>query len=714
MVTACPACSSVSLPQARAVDQPTHVLHLPDIHCGACIATVERALMALPVVRQARVNLTLRRVMVVAPGADDATLIEALARAGHRAQRLDAGRLGPRDVTARDLLTRIGVSGFAMMNVMLLSVAVWSGAAGATAQVFHLISAAIAIPAVAYAAQPFFASAMGALRHGRMNMDVPISLAIVLASAASLANAFGFSDRANWFDAALALTFFLLIGRYLDRAGRAAARSAAAELAALESPQAVLIEDGVDRIVDARTLRPGALIRVRPGDRLPADGTIVTGRTDLDRSALTGESVPQAAGPGDAVTAGETCLTGALTVRVDRAGRDTALARMADLVATAEAQRTRHTGIADRAARIYAPLVHVLAAATFVGWVMLSGDGWRALDIAISVLVITCPCALGLAVPAVSTVATARLFRAGILVKSATALERLSQIDTVAFDKTGTLTTGLVTLGGNPDADTLSVAAGLARASRHPVSRAIVAAAEARGIAPAAVIDTTEHPGCGVQGTLDGRQVRLGRAGWIEGAEGTDAAVWLSVAGRPPVPLSTSEALRDDALPTIQALRRQGYHLALLSGDAPEPVARMARETGIDTALARLTPAEKVDWVRDSTARGAHVLMVGDGLNDTGCLASAHAGISPGSALDAARSASDVVLIGGGLMGVPRALSTARAAMGRMRQNIGLAVLYNIVSVPLAMSGHASPLIAALAMSLSSLTVTLNALRRFR
>ena len=190
--------------------------------------------------------------------------------------------------------------------------------------------------------------------------------------------------------------------------------------------------------------------------------------------------------------------------------------------------------------------------------------------------------------------------------------------------------------------------------------------------------------------------------------------MWLSVAGRPPVPLSTSEALRDDALPTIQALRRQGYHLALLSGDAPQPVARMARETGIDTALARLTPAEKVDWVRDSTARGAHVLMVGDGLNDTGCLASAHAGISPGSALDAARSASDVVLIGGGLMGVPRALSTARAAMGRMRQNIGLAVLYNIVSVPLAMSGHASPLIAALAMSLSSLTVTLNALRRFR
>jgi Cu2+-exporting ATPase len=703
------------MPETRAVDQPTHILHLPDIHCGGCISTVERALMALPVVQQARVNLTLKRVFINAPGAEDATLIEALARAGHRADRLDASRLGPRDVTARDLLTRIGVAGFAMMNVMLLSVAVWSGAAGATAQVFHLVSAAIAIPAVGFSAQPFFVSALGALRRGRMNMDVPISLAIVLASAASLANAFGFSHRANWFDAALALTFFLLIGRYLDRAGRAAARSAAAELAALESPQAVLIEGATDRVVDAKTLQPGALIRIHPGDRLPADGTIITGRTDLDRSALTGESVPQAAGPGDEVTAGETCLTGALTVRVDRAGRDTALARMAELVATAETQRTRHTGIADRAARIYAPLVHVLGAATFIGWLMMTGDMWRSLDVAISVLVITCPCALGLAVPAVSTVATARLFRAGILVKSATALERLSQIDTVAFDKTGTLTTGQVTLGGDPDPETLAIAAGLAQTSRHPVSKAIVAAAQARGIVPAPVTDTTEHPGCGVTGMLDGKPVRLGRAGWIEGTFETDmAAVWLSTPCHAPVALTTSESLRDDAVPTVQALRDAGYHLALLSGDAPRPVARMAQMTGIDTALAQLTPAQKVDWVRDCTGMGNHVLMVGDGLNDTGCLASAHAGISPGSALDAARSASDVVLISGGLQGVPHALSTARSAMGRMRQNIGLAVLYNLVSIPVAISGHASPLVAALAMSLSSLTVTLNAVRRFR
>ncbi|RJE79196.1 cation-translocating P-type ATPase [Paracoccus sp. JM45] len=715
MVAACPACSSVQVTEPRAVDQPTHVLHLPDIHCGACISTVERALMALPAVQQARVNLTLKRAFIIAPGAEDATLIDALARAGHRADRLDAGRLGPRDVTARDLLTRIGVAGFAMMNVMLLSVAVWSGAAGATAQVFHLVSAAIAIPAVGFAAQPFFMSAFGALRHGRMNMDVPISLAIVLASAASLANAFGFSHRANWFDAALALTFFLLIGRYLDRAGRAAARSAAAELAALESPQAVLIEGSQDRIVAAETLQAGALIRIRPGDRLPADGTIITGRTDLDRSALTGESVPQPAGPGDEVTAGETCLTGALTVRVDRAGRDTALARMAQLVATAETQRTRHTGIADRAARIYAPLVHVLGAATFIGWLTVTGDIWRSLDVAISVLVITCPCALGLAVPAVSTVATARLFRAGILVKSATALERLSQIDTVAFDKTGTLTTGQVTLGGTPDPEALAIAAGLAQSSRHPVSKAIVATAQARGIVPALVTDTTEHPGCGITGMLDGKPVRLGRAGWIKGTCETDmSAVWLSTPCHAPVALTTSESLRDDAVPAVQALRDAGYHLALLSGDAPPPVARMAQMTGIDTALAQLTPAQKVDWVRDCTGMGNHVLMVGDGLNDTGCLASAHAGISPGTALDAARSASDVVLISGGLQGVPHALSTARSAMGRMRQNIGLAVLYNLVSIPVAISGHASPLVAALAMSLSSLTVTLNAVRRFR
>ncbi|TRD17365.1 heavy metal translocating P-type ATPase [Palleronia caenipelagi] len=712
MTAACPACAALPEAEAPEVSGTTHVLHLPDIHCAACISTVESALNAMPQVRSARVNLTLKRVFAEAPGVETDALIGALADAGYRAERLDPLRLSPRDETARALVAQIGVAGFAMMNVMLLSVAVWSGAAGATAQVFHLISAAIAIPAVAFSAQPFFRSALSVLRKGRLNMDVPISLAIILASAASVATAFGYGEEQGWFDAALALTFFLLVGRYLDHKGRAAARSAAAELAALEAPQAIRLTGTGEEIVAAESLSPGDRILVRPGDRLPADGVILEGRTDLDRSALTGETRPEPAGVGDSVTAGETSLTGTLTIRVDRAGRDTALARMAELVATAEMQRSRYSSIADQAARIYAPAVHLLGLIAFIGWFAATGDGWRALDVAISVLVITCPCALGLAVPAVSTVATARLFKAGILVKSRTALERLAEIDAVVFDKTGTLTTGAPRLIGTPEPADLAIAAGLAQGSAHPVSRAIAEAAEARGIEGAPVTGRIERPGDGVEGDLDGRRVRLGRAGWI-GAVG-DGAVWLDKGIGTPVAFETEETLPDSTVRATSALARAGYALGLLSGDRPEPVSRVAAATGIEEARSGLSPADKVAHVQTLEASGKHVLMVGDGLNDTGCLAVAHAAISPGSALEAARSASDVVLLSGGLEGVPEALKTARTSRARMRQNIAIAAIYNAVSIPLAMAGFATPLLAALAMSSSSLTVTANAMRRFR
>ncbi|QFU08807.1 putative copper-importing P-type ATPase A [Rhodobacteraceae bacterium THAF1] len=712
MTAACPACAALPPPSPVAPSEATHLLHLPDIHCGGCIASVERTLIVLPGVASARVNLTLKRVSVQAPGLDANRLIDALAQVGHRAERLDGARLGPADTTSRDLLTRIGVSGFALMNVMLLSVAVWSGATGVTAHVFHLISASIAIPAVAYAGHPFFRSALRALAKGYLNMDVPISLAIILASVASLASALGISDRAGWFDAALALTFFLLVGRYLDRRGRAAARSAAAELAALEAPQARRIDGALERIIAADALQPGDLIRLRPGDRLPADGTIVTGRTDLDRSILTGESRPEAVGPGDNVTAGETSLTGVLTVRVDRAGRDTSLARIAEIVATAESQRSRHTGIADRAARVYAPAVHLLGALTFLGWLLATGDGWQSLDIAISVLVITCPCALGLAVPAVSTVATARLFREGILVKSQTALERLSQIDCVALDKTGTLTTGTPVLDRDVPAGALSVAAGLAQGSSHPVSRAIVAAANERGITPADVRSVVERPGDGVEGRLDGHPVRLGRGVWV-GAS-TSGATWLAGIDERPVPMPTTEMLAADAVSLSAALQDEGKTVTLLSGDAPHVVARIAGRLGIVQAKGALSPSEKVDWVTRAGRDGKHVLMVGDGLNDTASLAAAHASIAPGTALDAARNAADVVLLSGGLKGVSTTLTMARLAVSRMRQNIALALAYNVIAVPLAIGGLATPLWAALAMSTSSLVVTLNAMRPAR
>lgn len=726
MSAACPACVALPEPTRGRTAAPDLVLHLPDIHCAACIGEVEEALNAVPGLGEARVNLTLKRAFVASGGVAPDLLIDALARAGHRAQVFDPSLLGGQDASARDLLLRIGVAGFAMMNVMLLSVAVWSGAAASTAQLFHLISALIALPAVTYSARPFFGSALGALSAGRLNMDVPISLAIVLAMAASLAGALLGHDRAGWFDAALALTFFLLVGRYLDHRGRSSARSAAAELAALEAPQAVRVTDGTEEVVRAADLCTGDLIRVRPGDRLPVDGVILEGETDLDRAALTGESQPQAVGAGDPVQAGEVTLTGPLLVRTLRAGSDTSLRRLADLVAAAETQKSRYAGLADRAARIYAPVVHILGAAAFIGWFGMTGDGWRSLDVAISVLVITCPCALGLAIPAVSTVTTARLFRRGLLVKSRTALERLAEVDMVVFDKTGTLTTGRMTLETALDDADLALAAGLAAGSSHPVSRAIVRAAEARGVVPAVVTDLREVPGRGVRARLGGVEVRLGRADWAGMSEAPDRGpgqapaqgAWQGTALRTgdgtARALQLTEELREDAADTVAAIRATGRDVALLSGDAPEAVARMAARLGIEDAHARMAPEAKADWLRAQAEAGRRALMVGDGLNDTGGLAVAHASIAPGSALDAARNAADMVLLSDRLMPVADALRHARTAKARMLQNIALAVAYNLVSIPIALAGLATPFLAAIAMSSSSLTVTLNAARRQR
>lgn len=707
----CPACATVPpVEPSMAGTAPDVVLHLPDIHCAACIASVEETLAALPGVRDARVNLTLKRAFVSGPHLAPEPLVEALAGAGHRAQELDNSVLAGQGDEGRDWIMRIGIAGFAMMNVMLLSVAVWSGAADSTARLFHLISAMIALPAIAFSGRPFFASAAGALRHRRLNMDVPISLAILLAAAVSLLGALTGSGENGWFDAALALTFFLLVGRYLDHRGRHAARSAAAELAALDVPQAMLVEESGDRLVRAETLKAGDVIRLRPGDRLPADGTVMEGRSDIDRSALTGESRAEPAGAGDAVAAGEVNLSGPLLVRVVRAGRDTALSRLADLVATAESQRSRFTAIADRAAAAYAPLVHLAGAVAFVLWWSVTADGWRALDVAISVLVITCPCALGLAAPAVSTVATSRLFRQGLLVKSRTALERLSEVDMVVFDKTGTLTTGAARLTALPDDEALALAAGLALGSAHPYSRAVIAAAEGRGLAPPRIGETRELPGRGIEGRVKGRRVRLGNPEWI-GMEAADG-VALDDGSGTPLLLTFEEEIRPDAADCVADLRAAGYDVALLSGDAPDAVARIAGRLGIEVAEARMTPEGKADWLRARTDEGRRTLMVGDGLNDAGALAVAHASLSPGSALEAARSLADVVLLADRLAPVASLLATARGCTWRMKQNIALAVLYNLVAVPVAFAGLATPLVAAIAMSTSSLTVTLNAMRR--
>ena len=713
--SACPACAVVPsverLAALSAAASGRIMLSLPGAHCAACISTVESGLAALPGVRSARVNLTLRRVSVDAePTLSTETLILALKRLGYEAHELDAGLLSATetDRQGRELLMRLGVAGFSMMNVMLLSVAVWSGAEDATRDMFHWISAAIAIPTVIFAGQPFFRSAWTALKARRLGMDVPISLAIILASSISLYETANGGHHA-YFDAAVMLTFFLLAGRYLDHRTRAVARSAAEELAALEVPRAIVLRDGAELVLPISEVAVGDLVLVRPGGRMPVDGVVTDGSSELDRSLLTGESLPSFAGPGTVVSAGEVNLTGPLTLRVTAAGKDSSLHRMADLVAIAESAKTRYTSLADRAARLYSPGVHLLSFGAFAVWMWITGGDIRfAINISAAVLIITCPCALGLAVPAVVTAASGKLFRKGLLIKHGTALERLTEVDTVVFDKTGTLTLGTpepTNLQDHP-AEARAVAVALARASSHPLALALAAA----GGEAAEVTELFEVPGYGIEGQWRGRRVRLGRALWT-GADPLDVtATYLSL-GEATHGFTFADRLRPGAEAAVQALAAQGKHVMLISGDAEGAVRDLAQRLGITDWTAGALPAEKAAAVARLSAQGHRVLMVGDGLNDTAALVAAHVSISPASALDAARVASDIVLLGQDMAPIGDATRIAAQATRRIKENFAISILYNVVAVPIALVGLATPLAAALAMSLSSITVSLNALR---
>lgn len=716
---ACPGCIAVPdigrrVTKARSEQAFDVQLSLPTIHCASCISGVERGLLQMDTVEDVRVNLTRKRAIVrVSPGTEPADLVHHLERLGYEAQPLDSATLhaGESDRMARDLMMRLGVAGFAMMNVMLLSVAIWSGASDVTRDMFHWISAAIALPTIAFSAQPFFRSGWSALRAARLNMDVPISLAVLLAAGMSLFETINGGEHA-YFDAALSLTFFLLAGRFLDQKMRSTARSAAAELAALEAPTALRMTDGAPETLAVTEVCVGDTLLVRPGARIPVDGVITIGASEMDRAFLTGETDPVVVGIGAQVRSGEVNLTGPLHIRATAVGQDTLLHGLADLVSVAEEAKSRYNSLADRAARIYAPAVHLLALIGFISWMVWTGGDVRiSLNIAVALLIITCPCALGLAVPAVSTVASGGLFKRGLLVKHATALERLAEVDEVIFDKTGTLTKGtpkLVNAAALSDQQ-FAIAAALAVGSNHPRSKAIAAAAALMALPDVVLTDITEHPGLGVQGAWNGVQVRLGRTEWVTGKG--DSATCLAIDGTDPVLLHFEDALRPGAAALLAALRARNLPVTLLSGDAQGPVAQLADELQIDDWQSGMLPSDKAEVLQARKAAGKHVLMVGDGLNDTAALALAHVSIAPASALEATRVAADVVLVSPDLDRIEDALRISRSARTRILENFGVAALYNSIAIPVAFVGLATPLTAAIAMSTSSILVSLNALR---
>ncbi|MBB4953453.1 Cu2+-exporting ATPase [Agrobacterium vitis] len=693
---------------------------VPGVYCGACITTLEAALKKLAAVEKARVNLSTRRVSVIWRDADGQSFDPAVVARTIAAQGYACHLFSPQEEDAdqqlKQLIRAVAVSGFAAVNIMLLSISIWSGADAATRDLFHWISALIAAPALIYAGRFFFQSAWTALRHGRSNMDVPIAIGVSLSYFSSLWETIHHGEHA-YFDATASLLFFLLIGRTLDHMMRNRARSAISGLARLNPRGATVV--GADGSRDYRPvddIRVGEHIAIAAGERIPVDGVVLAGRSDLDRSIVNGESVPLPIGVGDAVQAGTLNLTGSLTIESTAQARDSFLSEVIRLMEAAEGGRAHYRRIADRAAQLYAPVVHLLALTSFVVWGLYDGDWKHALMVAIAVLIITCPCAIGLAVPVVQVVAAGRLFQMGIMVKDGAAMERLALVDAVAFDKTGTLTIGRPRLinseGSSPEI--LAIASGLAAHSHHPLSQALCRAAAGKSRAFASV---QEFPGRGVEGEAEEGRYRLGNRLFAlaqtddGGVDIAASEVVLSLNGYALAHFLFEDSVRPGSQQAVAELKADGLPLTILSGDREPSVAALAATLGIADFHAGLAPAEKVEFCKAQEQAGHYLLMVGDGINDAPALTAAYVSMAPATASDVGRQAADFVFLHDSLDAVPFAMDVSRRAGRLIRENFILAIGYNVLAVPIALLGYASPLIAAVAMSTSSMLVVVNALR---
>jgi len=699
-------------------------LAVEGIDCAACIDEIEGGLCRLPGVVDARLNYTNHRLAVEWQEGElsPAAVVEELQRLGYRAHPFQS-RLVEEEETRRAkwLLKCLAVAGFASMNIMLLAVSVWSGnvtdITPETRDFFHWLAALIALPAVAYAGQPFFQSAMGALRNRRTNMDVPIVIGILLALGMSVVETINSAEH-TYFDSVVMLLFFLLCGRYLDQAMRRKTRTVASNLASFRAEVAHRIEEsGEVVLLPTAALKAGDRVLVRPGERIAVDGAVLSGSSEVDDSLVTGETAHRAVKDGDQVYAGSMNYNGTLTVRVTAAGRGTLLDEVERLLENAAAAKSRYVQLADRVARVYAPIVHAAAALTAIAWIASGSPVHDALITAISVLIITCPCALALAVPVVQVVASGALFRSGVFLNAGDAFERLAKVDTIVFDKTGTLTlpTMSVVNAGSMAPDLLEAASRLALSSHHPLAAAVAQLAGSRR----PFEGVTEEPGQGVRAVVEGVEMRLGSPAFCRSEElaremaamdPTTSVIAFSWGERRAV-LLVRQALRPDAVAVLSALRGRGFECRILSGDRPEAVAPIAATLGVEMWRGGCKPADKIQALEALKAEGRKVLMVGDGLNDAPALAAAHVSLSPISAADLTQAQADAVFLGDRLQPVQDTIAISRRADRLMRQNLGIALVYNLIAVPLAFFGHVTPLVAALAMSGSSTIVTLNALR---
>ena len=702
-------------------------LILEGITCAACVWLSERHVRTVPGVVEFHVNYSTHRARV---RWDDSRvrlseILKAIAAIGYVAHPYDPGRQD--SVYRRErqrALRRLAVAGLCSMQVMMLG---WSLYAMDydTSDVTDMraflrwVSALLTVPVVFYSAQTFFVAAWRELRQGRLGMDVPVSLAVILAFVASLWATVTHGPDV-YYDSVTMFAFFLLTGRFLEMGARHGAGQAAEALVRLLPATATRLRDGDAQLVAVAELVPGDRVLIRPGETVPADGTVVDGRSSVDESLLTGESLPRARTLGDALVGGSTNVESPLEMRVDKVGDDTVVSAIVRLLDRAQAEKPRVALLADRVAGWFVGALLLVAVAVAAWWWPI--DPTKAFYVTLSLLVVTCPCALSLATPVAVVAATGSLTRLGLLTTRGHALETLARATHMLFDKTGTLTRGELRLHGVRTLApvtrerALAVAAALEQRSEHPVGRVLVAA----GADGLVATDVTATPGEGIEGVIEGSRYRVGKPEYVAALSGVSVDLGEEPAATRVVlgdergliaVFVLRDELRADAKATLRRLRWLGVEVELLSGDAAGAVEHVAKELEVSSWRAGVSPAQKLERVRALQAQGAIVAMVGDGVNDAPVLAGANVSVAMGSGTQLAHASADMVILSERLENLATGVAAARKTRSIIRENLLWALLYNLVAVPLAAVGWITPWMASIGMSASSLVVVLNALR---
>ncbi|BBZ29813.1 copper-translocating P-type ATPase [Mycolicibacterium madagascariense] len=698
----------------------TVTLDLDGMTCASCAARIEKRLNRIDGVH-ATVNFATEQASVDCPdGVTADQLVAAVEATGYAATvqtPAHESRPEPTDRYLRRLVTSV-VLGVPVLALSMVPAWQFTG--------WQWLALALTTPVVAWGAWPFHRAAVANLRHGAATMDTLVSVGVL---AAYLFSAYrviaGGSAHELYLEVAAVVTTFILAGRYFE--ARAKRRSGAALRALLDlgAKDVAVVRDGVEVRIPIAELAVGDVFVVRPGEKIATDGVVVAGASAVDASLLTGESVPVDVGEGDEVAGATVNAGGVLRIRATRVGADTQLAQIARLVETAQSGKADVQRLADRVSAVFVPVVIGLAALTFVGWWVADGSVARALVAAVAVLIIACPCALGLATPTALLVGTGRGAQLGILIKGPQVLESTRRVDTIVLDKTGTVTTGRASVVAvHGDDETLGLAGALETESEHPIARAIAAHAGACGPLPP-VTGFVNDGGNGVRGTVDGRAVAVGRLAWLPGAppsaelrttaEHAEARgqtpVWVSVDGVTRAVIVVADTVKDTAAQAITEMRGLGLAPILLTGDNERAARSVAQRVGIETVIAGVLPADKVDHVRRLQSEGRVVAMVGDGVNDAAALAQADLGLAMGTGTDVAIEASDLTLVTGDLRAAGDAIRLSRATLRTIRGNLFWAFAYNVAAIPLAALGLLNPMIAGAAMAFSSVFVVSNSLR---